>query len=142
MKTFIGTKIIKAKPMTRAEYNTLRGWALPADEDGNNEGYLVEYQDGGKPNLAGFNGYVSWSPNDVFDAAYRVIPETDPILLPHQQRVVIEKYLLDEDLSKLRAFLITPIYDKLDADERGRLCAQTNAMTLFSGILADRIAAF
>jgi hypothetical protein len=32
---------------------------------------LVEYTDGGKANLAGFAGYVSWSPADVFERTYR-----------------------------------------------------------------------
>lgn len=41
-KTYIGTKLIKADPMTRKEYNDFRGWQLPADEDGNDPGYLVE----------------------------------------------------------------------------------------------------
>ena len=76
MKKFIGTKTIYAKPMTRAEYNDYRGWALPADEDGNDEGYLVEYVGGGKPNMPEkHKGYVSWSPNDVFEAAYQAQPD-------------------------------------------------------------------
>jgi hypothetical protein len=70
MKQFIGVKLINAKPMTRADYNTLRGWELPADEDGADEGYLVEYVDGGKANHKDFAGYISWSPKDVFDRAY------------------------------------------------------------------------
>ena len=69
--THIGTKMIRATPMTRADYNTLRGWELPANENGKDDGYLVEYLDGGKANQAGFDGYVSWSPRDVFDRAYR-----------------------------------------------------------------------
>ena len=68
---FIGVKLIRAKPMTRAEYNTYRGWALPADEDGSDAGYLVEYLDGGKANTPDHAGYVSWSPEDVFQRAYR-----------------------------------------------------------------------
>lgn len=73
MKRFIGTKLVAAKPMTRLEYNLLRGWAVPADEDPSDEGYLVEYQDGGKPNVPGFAGYISWSPKEQFDGAYRVV---------------------------------------------------------------------
>ncbi|MGI4938360.1 MAG: hypothetical protein ACRYF5_16705, partial [Janthinobacterium lividum] len=72
-KTYKGTKIVNAKPMTRQDYNDLRGWALPADEDGADAGYLVEYTDGGKPNLAGFSGYVSWSPAQQFENAYKEI---------------------------------------------------------------------
>jgi hypothetical protein len=61
MKTYIGTKIIKAEPMTRGAYNEFRGWPIPADESSADEGYKVVYPD----------GYVSWSPKAVFDGAYR-----------------------------------------------------------------------
>lgn len=70
MQSYIGTKVVNAKPMTRAEYNTFRGWTLPADENGDDAGYLVEYVDGGKANTAEYSGYVSWSPSDVFARAY------------------------------------------------------------------------
>lgn len=73
MKTFIGVKLINAQPMTRAEYNIFRGWTLPADENGDDEGYLVEYIDGGKANTEQYQGYVSWSPKDVFERAYRPV---------------------------------------------------------------------
>lgn len=68
--TFVGRKVVHAAPMTRADYNILRGWELPSDENGNDDGYLVEYADGGQANVAGFDGYVSWSPKDVFERAY------------------------------------------------------------------------
>lgn len=71
MQQFYGTKKIAAKPMTRAEYNEFRGWQLPADENGADEGYLVEYLDGGKPNVAGHVGYVSWSPKEQFEKVYQ-----------------------------------------------------------------------
>lgn len=70
-KRHIGTKIIQATPMTRQEYNDLRGGTLPADEDGSDDGFLVEYEDGGKANVPDFAGYVSWSPADVFQRAYK-----------------------------------------------------------------------
>lgn len=68
---YVGTKVIAATPMTRSEYSQYRGWELPADEDGNDPGYLVEYQDGGKPNHPDHSGYISWSPKDVFDRSYQ-----------------------------------------------------------------------
>ena len=71
MQQFIGTKMINAVPMTRAEYNDFRGWQLPEDENGEDAGYLVEYLDGGKPNTSQYAGYVSWSPKEQFDKAYR-----------------------------------------------------------------------
>lgn len=70
MKAYIGTKVLMAEPISRADYNTFRGWALPPDENGDDEGYLVEYQDGGKPNVQGRDGYVSWSPKEQFEKAY------------------------------------------------------------------------
>lgn len=71
MKTYIGTKVIAALPMTRQAYNDLRGWALPANENGADEGFLVEYRDGGPANHPDFKGYISWSPADVFAKSYR-----------------------------------------------------------------------
>lgn len=70
-ETYIGTKLIKAEVMTRAQYNVFRGWELLADENGDDEGYLVEYLHGGKPNTTTHAGYVSWSPKEQFDNAYR-----------------------------------------------------------------------
>jgi hypothetical protein len=48
MKKYFGTKQIKATPMTRLDYNLYRNWTLPTDEDGSDEGMLVEYIDGGE----------------------------------------------------------------------------------------------
>ncbi|HBW1504009.1 DUF2829 domain-containing protein [Raoultella ornithinolytica] len=73
MTKHIGVKLINAFPMTRQAYNDFRGWQLPADENGADEGYLVEYLDGGKPNTDRFDGYVSWSPKEVFEKAYRPV---------------------------------------------------------------------
>lgn len=61
MKQYIGTKIIQAKPMNRGEYNKYRGWEIPNNENPEDEGYLVKYED----------GYESWSPKEVFEKAYR-----------------------------------------------------------------------
>lgn len=70
-RTYIGTKLIQAWVMTRAAYNTYRGWTLPENENGEDGGYLVEYLDGGKPNDQRHVGYISWSPKEQFDNAYR-----------------------------------------------------------------------
>lgn len=71
MNKYIGTKELLAKPMTRREYNDYRGLELPANENPNDEGYLLEYLNGGKPNDDRHEGYISWSPADVFKDAYR-----------------------------------------------------------------------
>ena len=73
MQKYIGTKMICSTPMTRLEWCRYRGWTLPADENGADEGYFVEYLDGGAPNHPGHDGYISWSPKDVHDQAYRPV---------------------------------------------------------------------
>lgn len=65
MKKYIGTKLVQAKPMTRGEYNDCRGWQTPENENPEDEGYLVEYSD----------GYISWSPKEVFEKAYIAVDD-------------------------------------------------------------------
>lgn len=60
---YIGTKIIGGFPMNLGDYNKYRGWQLPADEYPKTEGYIVQYSD----------GYISWSPKEQFEKAYRKI---------------------------------------------------------------------
>lgn len=71
MRTYIGTKVVILLAMSRQEYNDYRGWKLPAGENGDDPGYLVEYTDGGKPNDPRHDGYISWSPKEQADMAYR-----------------------------------------------------------------------
>lgn len=71
MESFIGTKQIKATPMNRRDYNMYRGWDLPKNENGDDEGMLVEYIDGGSSNDPRHKGYISWSPIDVFRNSYQ-----------------------------------------------------------------------
>lgn len=73
MQQFIGTKQVMLLPMSRAEYNHYRGWQLPDNENGDDEGYLVEYTDGGQPNDVRHAGYISWSPKAQAEAAYRPV---------------------------------------------------------------------
>jgi hypothetical protein len=141
MQTYIGTKIIKAAPMQRGEYNDYRGWDYPVGEDQSVEGFLVEYLDGGEANHANHVGYISWSPADVFNKAYVEVGDID-YLLPHQQRVVAEKAELDSRLEKLIAFFETDVYKKLDFGEQDRLSHQGAAMREYSNILGERVAAF
>ena len=74
-KLHIGTKLLLALPMSRADYCLYRGWDLPDDEDGTDLGQLVEYVDGGEPNHSEHKGYISWSPQDVFDNSYKASGE-------------------------------------------------------------------
>lgn len=71
MTNYMGTKAVSARPMTLGEYNTYRGWSIPADENPLTEGFLVEYQDGGEPNHPLHEGYISWWPAAVFTRYYQ-----------------------------------------------------------------------
>lgn len=73
---YLGHKLVDATPMSRQAYNDYRGWQLPKDENGDDEGYLVEYVDNVSANRANTHdrkGYVSWSPKDAFDYSYREV---------------------------------------------------------------------
>jgi len=128
MQLYTGTKQVKARPMNRADYNTLRGWQLPADEDGTDEGYLVEYVDGGKANVEGYAGYISWSPKGVFEMAYNPCGT-------YIQRLQIEYYELQEKLAKLDVFVNTESYSKLEELQRLYLLGQLASMTSYLNYL-------
>lgn len=140
MKTYIGTKIIQARPMSRVDYNAYRNWVLPDNEEGADAGYLVEYLDGGKANDSRHAGYISWSPQAQFDAAY-VQVDTNPGLPPHMQRVAAEQAELDDRRGKLNGFLGSEIFARLPKDEQSRLWRQAEIMDDYSNILRDRLVA-
>jgi len=61
MKAYIGTKIVMAEPMDRYYFiNKVKNEDVSGE---NAPGYKVKYED----------GYVSWSPKEVFENAYRLI---------------------------------------------------------------------
>ena len=65
MQKYTLTKDVLAQPMARQAYCDLRGWQLPADENGNDDGFLVE-DPAEKPNTNKFSGYVGWLTADEF----------------------------------------------------------------------------
>ena len=86
MVQYTGTKTIFATPMTRGEYNALRGWEVPEDEDPADLGYLVQYVSCGTSNMEEFGGYISWSPQAAFEDAYRLSgSEKDKISIQIEQ---------------------------------------------------------
>lgn len=62
LKSYVGIKTLDSSPMTLGNYNQLRGWSMPKDEDPAKDGYLVVYSD----------GHVSWSPKETFEDSYSV----------------------------------------------------------------------
>lgn len=76
MENYLGVKLVKgSKEMSRKEYCDYRGWALPSDENGEDRVYLVEYEkdENSKQNHPNHEGYISMSPKDVFEKAYRPV---------------------------------------------------------------------
>jgi hypothetical protein len=123
--------------MDRYTYNVLRDWELPANENGDDPGYLVEYVDGGKPNVEGFTGYISWSPKDVFECAYTLGAEPRPTTF--LDRLKVEALELGEKWVKLKTFIQSPEYQALPERERLDLVKQSSAMEDYHWILSRRI---
>lgn len=115
IKAYIGTKIIRAEPK----------------ESGAQKGYRVVYED----------GYESWSPKDVFEAAYVEMRDVSS-LEPHQVRVVGEKAELDHKRAKLIAFITSPAFEKVETAEKNRLTRQLTIMDDYSAVLGERIVGF
>ena len=75
MKNYIGVKIVKAMPGTMAEAQAMKCGSPVhfqkkiSQQSGakDQEGYIVKYPD----------GYISWSPKEVFEEAYRELVCTD-----------------------------------------------------------------
>lgn len=122
MNKYIGTKELKAKPMSRYEYNEYRDWKIPENENPEDLGYLVQYED----------GYISWSPKETFEKAYRV-SET------HVDRMKIEAEELNKKLQGLYAFTKGEIFKTLPSRKQVLMSEQYKAMNDYHWILTMRI---
>jgi len=91
---YTGNKIIKAKPMTRGEFQESRAGVPGGEGAYDQKGYVVEYED----------GYTSWSPAEVFEKAYIAIGNGDglPAFLLRLKGERAENY---DRLQKLGDFL-------------------------------------
>lgn len=84
MKNYLGVKSIKATPMDRCAFENDQ--KRPTTQDCENEqGYKVTYSD----------GYVSWSPKNVFEKAYMEIGD-DNSINEHN----VEDFVISYDVSK------------------------------------------
>ena len=135
LTAFIGTKSVLATTMTRGEYNEYRGWTIPENEDPTEQGYLVEYVDGGKPNDDRHKGYISWSPRDVFEQSYHQAQTP-------QDRVRLEQRDLYDKLDKLENFLDKCQPDFIDDEQWALLKEQQMHMDAYNDVLTKRIAKF
>lgn len=134
MDKYTGTKEVLAKSMNRLAYSQYRGWDLPSNEDGNDEGYLVEYIDGGQANHSDHNGYISWSPKDVFERAYK--PSGSFL-----DRLQIEQEQLNDRFTKLHAFINEEggAFASLSEQKQKLLRRQRSVMCDYMEVLDERI---
>lgn len=159
--TYIGTKVINATPMNRERYNWLRGWSVPKEEDPDTEGYMVEYTDRveNPPHVPGFKGYVSWSPKEVFERAYRPVrvAEAQPTAASAEgsgtassgekkkeetwvDRLMIEVSQISERYEKLNTFVLTDAFHRLPKVERQDLYVQLSHMEGYKHAVQRRLA--
>ena len=121
MKKYIGKKSIMASPMSKSYAERVLNRKL-SEAKGGEEGYLVEYED----------GYLSWSPKETFEAAYK-IAET------HLDRLLIESEELKQRTSKLRAFILSEDFYKQNNESQDLLMQQYYVMFEYSLLLIKRI---
>lgn len=132
MKQYTGTKTIKAKPMTRLEYNNYRGWNLLDNQNGDDEGYLVEYIESPNSNHPNHKFFISWLLADVFDKTYKP-SET------YLDRLYIERDELQDKIIKLENFINSIKFEDLSLEKRVEIRCQKNCMKLYLDCLQNRI---
>lgn len=132
LKPFIGTKKIKACPMTWGQYCELRG--IPVTQDANpgltphTFGYLVEYPDTEHLNDPRFDGYISWSPLKVFVKSYQPAETERDFIRIEIRRIENEMYRLQDRINK----------EKNTLDHR-LMKIQINALQTCVSILYNRL---
>ena len=128
MKKYIGTKQVSAEPMNLGEFIKTTGrnpYANSSDMHGNNEeGYIVEYED----------GYKSWSPKETFEKAYKC---ADTFL----DRLHIEMKDLYAKMDKLAPFIESGKIDEVVTDkyQNHLLRLQHRIMSRYINVLECRI---
>ena len=125
LKQYTGTKTVKARPMTMGEAyecKLLKEGVRPSECETDKAGYLVEYE----------GGYQSWSPKDVFDAAYK-LSET------FLDRLMNECEEICDRGEKYGDFIESDNFEKLGYTARTLLAAQDMIMHDYHGLLLNRI---
>ena len=122
-KTYIGTKTVKAEPMS-AECANSMGYRVPAKLMGT-MGYEIEYED----------GYKSWCPKDVLEKHYKVADT-------YIDRMKVEYADLTERIEKLSEAIDCPADEcvkKFGAQQFMLMSLQFSYMTSYAIALQQRI---
>ena len=119
---YTGTKTVYAAPLTRTEAATRLGRNLKSENSDEEEGYLVQYED----------GYQSWSPKSTFEKAYQ--PSGTFV-----DRMRIELADLHNRIVSLHGFMLTQKYRELSDVEQSMLVRQFTTMHDYHDALANRL---
>ena len=119
---YTGTKTVYAAPLTRTEAATRLGRNLKSENSDEEEGYLVQYED----------GYQSWSPKSTFEKAYQ--PSGTFV-----DRMRIELADLHNRIVSLNGFMLSQKYRELSDVEQSMLVRQFTTMHDYHDALANRL---
>lgn len=122
LQQYTGTKTVYAAPLTRTDAASRLGRNLKYGNSDEEEGYLVQYED----------GYQSWSPKSTFEKAYK--PSGTFI-----DCMKIEIDNLKESIVSLNEFMLSPKYLGLSDVERSMLVNQYTAMHHYHDAMANRL---
>lgn len=129
LKKYIGTKVVKARPMNEIDAESIGYARKNSDHHEYREGYHVRYlnPDG--------STYDSWSPKDVFEKAYK---PSDTVL----DRLKIERNELRERIEKLEDFIglnFSEAAEKAGSLQAALLVCQRSYMVNYLDVLETRI---
>ena len=119
---YTGTKTVYAAPLTRTEAASHLGRNLKSKNSDEEEGYLVQYED----------GYQSWSPKSTFEKAYQ--PSGTFV-----DRMRIELADIHNRIVSLHGFMLTQKYRELSDVEQSMLVRQFTTMHDYHDALANRL---
>ena len=115
---------VQAQLMTRGAYNEFRGWEVPADENANDAGYLVQQS-------IGDTAHVAWYPSEIFEALYGVSDTP-------KQRVSLELTARKAELTALEQFINKDQPAFIDDSQWQYLHTQASIMREFVNVLTVR----
>ena len=121
-KLYTGTKSVLAAPFTRTDAASKLGRNLKSENSDEEEGYLVQYED----------GYQSWSPKSTFEKAYK--PSGTFV-----DRMRIELADLHNRIVSLHGFMLSQKYRELSDVEQSMLVRQFTTMHDYHDALANRL---
>lgn len=128
--TYVGNSIVHALPMTRGEYNTLRGWTVPPDENADDNGYVIQ---------EGRTQHLNWKPQDVFEKIYdinlRVRQEPKNLI----DSLVEERDEIRDRVAEVSNLIHSPSFDLLNPEQQADFHLQLRAMNMYLDVLESRV---